>query len=423
MFRKDLSLTQSPPISVPFRFFLTAPIFGILLGLTFFFFPLDTILNRYSPIAVGTIHLFTLGILSMIIFGTMQQMLPILTGVIIEKPKLFAAIVHTSLTLGTLFFSASFIFEIRDLMYLGVSFLAIAFITFFGIATYLIFKIKFSNSTIKAMRLFVIAGIVTFGLGGSLVYGYISNDIEPWHYKIANLHVLFGLFGFATILIMGIAFKVIPMFYITLDFSKFVQNKTPLLMLIALFLFGVFLFFGVDTYYLKLIFASIFLLFCINALNSLNKRHSTIFDVTLWYWKLSLSFLLISTLNWLFVPQDSYFALAIMFGLGFLYSLLQGMIYKIIPFLAWFHLHNQGYMQVPTIKEMVSEDRIKLHFYIYVSSLLFFLLSSWFNMYFTIIAAFLFIASNVLFFINCLSGISKYKQIIKTKPVKITTQS
>ncbi len=192
-------------------------------------------------------------------------------------------------------------------------------------------------------------------------------------------------------------------------------------MLVALFLFGIFLFFEVNTYYLKLIFAGIFLAFCINALNSLNKRHSTVFDVTLWYWKLSLIFLLVSTLNWLFVPQDSYFVLAIMFGLGFLYSLLQGMIYKIIPFLACFHLSNQGHTVIPTIKELIDEDRIKLHFYIYIASILFFLLSSWFNIFFTIIAAFLFIISNILFFINCITGILKYKQISKTKPTEITT--
>ncbi len=225
MFKQDLSLKQSPPISVPVVFFLTAPLFGILLGLVFFFFPLDSILNRFSPIAVGTIHLFTLGILSMIIFGTIQQMIPILTGMTIERPKLFAAIVHLSLTLGTLFFSGSFIFQSKDMMYIGISFLIISFLTFFGVATYLIFKVKFSNSTINTMKLFSIAGIVTFGLGGLLAYGYFSDNITVWHYKIVNLHILFGLFGFATILIMGVAFKVIPMFYITLDFSKFVQNK------------------------------------------------------------------------------------------------------------------------------------------------------------------------------------------------------
>ena len=44
----------------------------------------------------------------MIIFGAMQQMMPVLAGTVVKKSKLFAAIVHTCLVLGTLFMSFSF---------------------------------------------------------------------------------------------------------------------------------------------------------------------------------------------------------------------------------------------------------------------------------------------------------------------------
>ena len=58
MFNQGLSLEQAPPASIPFRFFLTAPLFGILLGLVFFFYPLESIINQYSPVAIAVVHLF-----------------------------------------------------------------------------------------------------------------------------------------------------------------------------------------------------------------------------------------------------------------------------------------------------------------------------------------------------------------------------
>lgn len=423
MFNQGLSLNQAPPISVPFRFFITAPLFGILLGLVFFFFPIDVIINRYSSVAIGVIHLFTLGMLSMIIFGAMQQMMPVLAGAVIKKPILFANIVHTSLTIGTLSFSGSFIFGIKPLLHVGALFLGIAFLTFFIVSSYLLLKVKFLTSTVNAMKLFTFAGIITSVLGLYLAYSHIANNIGTFHYNFVYIHLLFGLFGFATILIMGVSFQVIPMFYVALDFPKYIQNKIPLFVVGLLISFGLFLFLGIDTYILKLLFSVFFVLFCIHGLNSLNKRRRPVFDVTLWYWKLSLSFLLISMLNWLFVPQDSYFLLAIMFGFGFLYSLLQGMIYKIIPFLAWFHLSSKGYMIIPTMREMIDEDMIKLHFFMYISSLFFFLISPFISDFFIVIAALFFITSNILFLINCITGVRKYSQIAKTNPMDAFTQS
>lgn len=417
MFNQGLSLDQAPPINVPYRFFITAPIFGILLGLLFFFFPIDLITNRYSSLAIGAIHLFTLGILSMIIFGAMQQMMPVLAGAVFKKPNLFANIVHISLTLGTLLFSASFIFEIKALLHIATAFLATAFFTFFTVSLYLLFKVKFLTSTVNAMRLFAIAGAITSVLGVYLAYSHMSNNIGALHYNFLYLHILFGLFGFATVLIMGVSFQVIPMFYVALDFPKYIQNRVPIFIMLALVAFAIFIFLDLDTYILKILFSIFFILFCVHGLNSLNKRRRPVFDVTLWYWKLSLVFLLLSMLNWLFVPQDSYFVMAIMFGLGFLYSLLQGMVYKIIPFLAWFHLSSKGHMVIPTMREMIHEDMIKLHFFIYAASVFFFLISSFLSNFFTVIAALLFIIANILFLINAITGARKYSNIAKTNPM------
>lgn len=419
MFNQGLSLDQAPPISVPFRFFLTAPIFGVVISLALFFTPFSESSNQYSHFAIGIIHLFTLGILSMIIFGAMQQMMPVLAGAIIKKPKLFANIVHTSLVLGTLFLSFSFILEVRNLLYFGVIFLAIAFLTFFIMSIKLLFNVKFLTSTVKAMRFFSLAGLITLFLGLYLAFSHINLSFDENYYVIVFLHILFALFGFALLLIMGVSFQVIPMFYVALDFPKFIQNKMPLILFVLLFVSAVFLYFGINFLILKIIFVTLIISFCFYGLKSLNNRRRPVFDATLWYWKLSLSSLIISMIIWLFNFFESNYILAIVFAFGFLYSLLQGMVYKIIPFLSWFHLNSKGYFKLPTIREFIDEKYIKIHFFVHLISIVFFILS-YFENSLIYVASILFLISNILFFINCISAVKKYSSIAKTDPMDLS---
>ena len=417
MFNQGLSLDQAPPAGVPFRFFLTAPMFGILIGLVFFFFPASSITDQYSPVAVALVHLFTLGMLAMIIFGAMQQMMPVLAGAVVKQPILFANIVHTTLTLGTLCFSGSFLLSNKILLMIGASLLAVAFFTFFVTAIYLLFKVKYITSTVNAMKIFAGTGIVTALIGLYLAGSYISGNVGALHFNFVNTHAAFGLFGFGVVLIMGVAFQIIPMFYVALDFPKYIQNRVPLIVLGLIIAIGLFSFLNVDIYVIKVILAVLFILFSVYGLNSLNHRRRPVFDVTLWFWKFSLYMFIISMLNWLFIPQDSMFTIAIIFAFGFLYSLLQGMMYKIIPFLAWFHLSSSGHMMIPTMREMISEELIKVQFFIYVSSLFFFVIAGFLSNIFLYIGALLFIVSNILLLINCIGAVRKYNEIAKTNPM------
>ena len=383
-----------------------------------FFTPFNEISNQYSHFAIGLVHLFTLGILSMIIFGAMQQMMPVLAGAIIKKPRLFANVVHTSLVLGTLFLSFSFILEIKILLHIAVLFLAIAFLTFFIMSIKLLFKVKYLTTTVKAMRLFSLAGIITLFLGLYLAISHITLEFNAQYYSFVFLHILFGLFGFALLLIMGVSFQVIPMFYVAPDFPKFIQNKLPLIIFILLFVSALFFFLDINFLILKIIFSSLIISFCFYGLKSLNNRKRPVFDATLWYWKFSLVCLAISLIIWL-VGFDTNYILAVVFAFGFLYSLLQGMVYKIIPFLSWFHLSSKGYFKLPTIREFIDERYIKIHFFVHISSVIFFVLSHFINdlIY---LASILFLFSNILFFLNCLNAVKKYISISKTDPMDLS---
>ncbi len=418
---KGLSTDQAPPISVPFRFFITAPLFGILISIILFFYPIEEIFNKYSPVSVGVIHLFTLGMLSMIIFGSLQQMLPVLAGAVFKKPLIFANIVHISLSIGTLSLSGGFIFSQKILLMMGSLFLTIAFGVFFFVLLRLLFRVKYLTSTVNTMKLFAIVGSITALLGLYLIGQHISGNINSYHYIFVNIHILFASFGFALLLVMGVAFQVIPMFYVALDFPKAVQHRFPRVILGMLFLSGIFLIFGLDWEMIKIIIALFVTIFAYYGINSLNNRKRPVFDVTLWYWKFSLYSLIISML--IFTQSSTLNSqlpmLTIVFIFGFLYPLLQGMIYKIIPFLSWFHLSSRGYFSIPNLREYINEDMIKVQFYIYLSSFIFFILSAIFNQLFLYIASALFLVSNLLFLFNLFTAIKKYNDISKTDPMDI----
>lgn len=412
---QGLSTDQAPPISVPFRFFITAPIFGMLIAVIFFIYPQEAIFNRYSNIAVGVVHLFTLGILAMIIFGALQQMLPVLAGIVIKKANFFANVVHINLTFGTLGLSGGFIFSSTLLMSVGSIMLTLSFGLFFFVIAKLLFKVKYITSTVNAMKIFSIAGIITALLGLHLISSQITSNISSIHYDIVNIHIAFGIFGFAFILIMGIAFQVIPMFYVAKDFPKNIQNKFSRVVFGMIIVFALFTIFKLDTKLILDILSILAIVFSLYGINSLNNRKRPVFDITLWYWKLSLASLIIGMFLFIFEIQTSTVAIIIAFG--FLYSLLQGMIYKIIPFLAWFHLSSRGYFDIPTLRGFIKEYDIKVQFYIYIVSVSFMILATIFNQIFLYIAGGLFIVSNLLFIFNIIVAINSYAKIAKTDPM------
>lgn len=82
-----LSLNQAPPFSVPLRFFLTAPCLGIVSTLIWLWAGDMTLLSRWSPSLMALTHGVVLGVFASVMFGALQQMLPVLAGVTIPDRK------------------------------------------------------------------------------------------------------------------------------------------------------------------------------------------------------------------------------------------------------------------------------------------------------------------------------------------------
>jgi hypothetical protein len=53
--------------------------------------------------------------------------------------------------------------------------------------------------------------------------------------------------------------------------------------------------------------------------------------------------------------------------------------YKTVPFLTWFHLSNQGYIEAPMMHDVIHPKKAKIHFYVHVAMLLTWTISILFN--------------------------------------------
>ena len=83
-----LSLDQAPAEDIPLRFFISAPIFGILAGLMVLLKGNLLFSNTWMPETVALTHLLTLGWMGSVMFGALNQMIPVLVGGIVPFPKL-----------------------------------------------------------------------------------------------------------------------------------------------------------------------------------------------------------------------------------------------------------------------------------------------------------------------------------------------
>jgi hypothetical protein len=110
--------------------------------------------------------------------------------------------------------------------------------------------------------------------------------------------------------------------------------------------------------------ALVLALFARTTLGLQSQRKRKIPDVTLDFWRVAMACLLLAAATvavWPLLPQDAQpragLFLGLVFLLGFAMSAINGMLYKIVPFLCWFHLQSRymGRYKVPNMKNMIPD--------------------------------------------------------------------
>lgn len=381
MSQSGLSYDQAPPFAAPLHFFQIAPIF-LLFAAGLGLFQPDWLLDRWSPAALALTHLVSLGFLAMVMLGSLLQMLPVVLGAPVPAVRLVAWFGLFGLSAGTPSLALGFL--------LGepLWFYAAMLILFAGLAPFII-AIAFSLISTTAsphiawpIRLAALSLLTVLTLGitlaGSLVGLWpISNA-----YELTALHSAWGLIGWVLILVIGLAYQVVPMLQITPPYPVRLSRWLTWIMLLGLLLFSGSPLTGwgsASSQLGVLLLCAASLAFALTTLRIQAQRRRKVGDVTLDFWRLGMASLILAALLFPFLdhfPTDwatpAEISLGIVFLLGFAASVVQGMLYKIVPFLAWFHLKTQTGAKVgsiPNMKEMLPEKWARQHFRLHLAML------------------------------------------------------
>jgi len=113
--------------------------------------------------------------------------------------------------------------------------------------------------------------------------------------------------------------------------------------------------------------------FALATLDLQRRRKRKIGDTTLRFWRLGMICLaLAAALSPLPLPEAARMTAGMLFVAGFGVSVVNGMLYKIVPFLAWFHLHAQKGLPAagrPSMKDYLPESRAQGQFRAYLAAL------------------------------------------------------
>jgi hypothetical protein len=164
-----------------------------------------------------------------------------------------------------------------------------------------------------------------------------------------------------------------------------------------------------------------FSLFAVVTLSLQRQRRRRIPDVTLDYWRLGMASILIATLLWLIrfmLPDDQTLssALELVIGIivlvGVVISLIIGMIYKIVPFLLWFHLQGRldEYVKLPSMKQILPDQLARRQLHVHIAALLFLTATAvWPSGWTFYPAALLFAVSCLMLLLNIFTALKQYR--------------
>ena len=295
-----LALERAPPIAVPLRFFLTAPLFLLAAGAVLMWSGPEALTWRGSPAALAATHFVTLGFMTIVMAGAMLQMLPVLAGAPVPHVGAVAALVHGGLALGAAALGVGFLLGQPLLLKTAAWLLGAGVAVLAAAAAVALTRAAVRNATTRGTSLGVAGLVVTVALGLVLIATY------AWGVPLANLaaralHPAWGLLGWAGLLVAAVAFQVVPMFQMT---PRYPEAMTSWFTAAA---FAVLVAWSLAAWYasgstvelvLGLALAAGYALFAVTTLVLQRRRRRRVRDATTAFWQLGMGCALAACVAW-----------------------------------------------------------------------------------------------------------------------------
>ena len=362
----SVSKDYAPPFGMIAPFFWIGSLF-YLFGTLFLLF-LNPAAGHFDPAIAGWAHWFLLGFVMMIIFGAMAQLIPVVVEVGHFSVDLYY-VIWPLLLLGTLLMSAGFWFAPMILPYGGLIVLVSMVIFLYDTLMTLrkVTNVTLTVKTVIASNLFLLTGILT-GFVMSLAIGSGLNvDIPNW----IGAHAVLVLGGYVTLTIIGLSMILLPMFGLSHGF-----DEKPVGYAFA-FMAG-----GVTAYFVSAIFGwnagkmfsfavmlasvALYIYQIIIIYKTRARKENDIWAKSMFVGYGSLMIAAILGFSYGLTNKESFLMSGAWFLImGFFAFLINGHLYKIIPFLVWFERYSPlvGKEKVPMLHEMLPKRMAEFEFY------------------------------------------------------------
>ncbi len=164
----------------------------------------------FVPRVVALVHLFTLGWITLSIFGALCQFLPVAVG----RSMRFVPVAHLSFaaqTLGVASFVFALIVSSRSLLLFGVFALSLAFVAFaLNLAATLI-VVRERSLTYWALAGAAVFLLVTPAYGVMLAFNLHDGGLTDRSGTVGQ-HAHIAILGFVLMVLVGVAHRLLPMF-------------------------------------------------------------------------------------------------------------------------------------------------------------------------------------------------------------------
>ncbi len=370
-----LSTEQAPPIGVPFAYFLTAPWFAAAAGVALLWAGPGLILTRWAPTTLAAAHLLGLGFLGLTMIGALFQLLPVLAGAPVPRAVGVSRVVHGLLVVGiatlvTGFWTSSTNVQLVALAPLGtaVAILVVAF-------ALALRRAGGTAEVVRAIELAIAGLLFAIGLGAAIVLALGARSglmsLPAW----VDLHLSWALLGWAGMLLVAFGVQLVPLFHVTPPYPAWFREGAPTVLFLALL--GETAGHLADNAVLHRggagLALAVLAAFAVLTLKLQAARRRPVWDPTLSFWALGMACLLGAVAGWLLaVPQTTLGVLALA---GAAVAVPSGVLYKVAPFLAWFHLQAEQVARgrldvaVPHMKSFVSDRAAHAHFVLHAGAL------------------------------------------------------
>lgn len=382
-----LSLDQAPPLSIPMSFFLAAPVGLVLAGLVLLFGGQGLLVHPPAPETILFVHAATLGFLTLVMTGALYQMTP----VVASSPVPWIRLAHFAFALFILGLLGLVAFAFGWLP-AGPGFYTIELAAHvFAIPVLVaLMKSKTGTVTVVGMRWALAAFLVVVSLGAHLAIIWIGGPYPTDRPLLLEVHIFFAICGWVGGLIAAVSWQVLPMFYLTREFTR-AEGWSVL----APLLFGL----GASLVVLALVIAGqlegagLWVAAAVAwpaalavwwrhpklALAALAARRRKRPDPSVAFWRaglrvgIALPFAALAALFTHALAPDVRLGFA--FGwlaiFGWAGLIMHGMLTRIEPFLIWFHRFSPyvGRIPVPAMKRLLPERLMRLGYRVHLATL------------------------------------------------------